>query len=308
MRPSPSRREFLQTSVAALTLTAFPGSRALSAGTSGAAGKRPMKKGYMLNTFPGKALPVIEQFKLLQQAGFDGVEPRSHLNQDEVLRARDATGLRIPSVTCGTHSRMLAQGARSSWQAGVDGIQQALRDAKRYGASSILVVPGLVNESISYTENYQRTQAGIRACLPLAEELGVVMAMENVWNNFLLSPLEAVRYVDEFQSKSVGFHLDIGNIMYLGWPEQWIRTLGKRIAKIHVKEFSRKKMNNEGLRQGFNVEYLEGDNNWPAIMKALDEVGYSSWGIVEPAYRPAGVETAERLRQISERLDRIIAS
>jgi L-ribulose-5-phosphate 3-epimerase len=274
---------------------------------SAPAGTRDLKKGFMLNAFPGRDLPVLQQFEMLKAAGFDGVEPRSHLNQDEVLRARDATGLEIPSVSCGTHSRMLAQPNRETQQAGVAGIQQALRDAKRYGATSILVVPGLVNETISYAENYERTQAGVRACIPLAEELGVVMAIENVWNNFLQSPLEAARYVDEFQSKAVGFHFDIGNVMYLGWPEQWIRVLGSRIAKVHLKEFSRKKMNEAGLRQGFQVEYLEGDNNWRVIMKALDDAGYRGWGIAEPAYRPPGVEPAVRLKQIAEKLDAIFA-
>jgi L-ribulose-5-phosphate 3-epimerase len=250
----------------------------------------------------------LQQFQMLKQAGFDGAEPRSHFNQDEMLRARDATGLEIPSVACGPHSRMLAQPNPSSRQAGVDGIQQALRDAKRYGASSILVVPGLVNESISYLDNWERTQTGIRACIPLAEELGVKMAIENVHNNFLVSPLEAARYVDEFKSAAVGFHLDIGNLMYVGWPEQWIQILGKRIAKIHLKEYSRKKMNESGKRDGFEVDYIEGDNNWPVIMKALDATGYQGWGIAEPAYHPAGVEPAARLKQIAAKLDQIFAS
>ena len=262
----------------------------------------------MLNAFPGGAAPVSRQFEMLKAAGFDGVEPRSHLNQDDVLRARDAAGLEIPSVVCGEHSRMLAQPNPGARQKGVDGIQQALRDAKRYGAKSILVVPGLVTENISYQENWDRTQEGVRACLPLAEELGVKMAIENVWNNFLLSPLEAARFVDEFKSSAVGFHLDIGNMMYLGWPEQWIRSLGARITQVHIKEYSRKKMETEGKRKGFEVEYLEGDNNWPEIMKALDSVGYRGWGIAEPAYRPPGVDPAVRLKEISTRMDRIFAS
>jgi L-ribulose-5-phosphate 3-epimerase len=124
----------------------------------------------------------------------------------------------------------------------------------------------------------------------------------------LQSPLEAARYVDEFKSPMVKFHFDIGNVMYLGWPEQWIRTLGKRISKIHVKEFSRKKANEVGLRQGFQVEYLEGDNNWPVIMKALDDIGYSGWGIAEPAYRPPNVEPAARLKTIADKLGEIFAA
>lgn len=302
------RRQFLKTGLVLASVTAW--SPRLSAAASGSpTRRRELKKGYMLNAFPGAAgTPLLRQFEMLKAAGFDGVEPRSHLNQDEVLKARDATGLEIPSVTCGTHSRMLAQPAPSAQQAGIDGIQQALRDAKRYGASSILVVPGLVTERITYQENWDRTVAGIRACLPLAEELGVTMAIENVWNEFLLSPLEAARYVDEFRSERVRMHLDIGNLMYLGWPEQWIRILGARIAKVHIKEFSRKKMNEVGKRKGFDVEYLEGDNDWPAIMKALDDVGYRGWGIVEPAYRPPGVDPATRLKTISEKLGQIFAA
>jgi L-ribulose-5-phosphate 3-epimerase len=301
-----SRREFLKHN---LTLGAAAACAAwLPAAPAAPARKRDLKKGYMLNTFPGNNVPVTRQFEMLKAAGFDGVEPRSHLNQDDVLRARDATGLEIPSVTCGTHSRMLAQADAGARQAGIDGIQQALRDAKRYGASSILVVPGLVSETISYGENWERTQAGVSACIPLAEELDVKMAIENVWNNFLLSPMEAARYVDDFKSAAVGFHLDLGNLMYVGWPEQWIRILGPRIAKIHIKEFSRQKMNEAGKRKGFDVEYLAGDNNWPVIMQALDEVAYRGWGIAEPAYRPTGIEPAVRLKQIAEKLDQIFAS
>jgi L-ribulose-5-phosphate 3-epimerase len=307
--PSPlSRRGFINLGTALAFTTAFGPDRLILPARAATTRRRDLKKGYMLNTFPGKAVPLRQQFQMLKTAGFDGVEPRSHLDQDEVLRARDATGLEIPSVTCGTHSRMLAQPDPGVQTAGAEGIQQALRDARRYGASSILVVPGLVNESISYAQNWERTVAGIRTCIPLAEELGVTMAIENVWNNFLLSPLEAARYVDEFRTPAVRFHLDIGNLMYLGWPEQWIQVLGRRIAQVHIKEYSRRKMNDEGKRHGFSVEYLEGDNNWPVIMNALDAIGYRGWGIVEPAYRPTGIEPAVRLKLISEKLDQILAS
>jgi hexulose-6-phosphate isomerase len=142
----------------------------------------------------------------------------------------------------------------------------------------------------------------------MAEELGIKISIENVWNNFLLSPLEMARYVDEFHSKWVGINFDVGNCMYVGWPEQWIHSLGKRIDLIHLKEFSRKKMQDEGLRKGLQVEYLEGDNNWPAIMHALDDIGFSGWAVCETGYRVPGVDPAERLRQISEKWDKIVAS
>src|SRR2546423_14603921 len=105
-----------------------------------------LKKGYMLNTFPGRELTLLEKFKLLKTAKFDGVEPPSHLDQDEVLHARDETGLAIPSVACGQHSRALSHPDAAKRAAAVEGVKQALKDAKHYGASSILVVPGGVSE------------------------------------------------------------------------------------------------------------------------------------------------------------------
>lgn len=303
MNPPPpfARRRFLHTAGLGLGAACAMTVPSLAA----PARKRPLQKGYMLNTFPVRELPVLEKFRMLKAAGFEGVEPPSHMDQDEVLRARDATGLAVPSVSCGAHSRMLANPSPDQRAKGVEGIQQALRDAKRYGAGSILVVPGGVTEKITYEQNWAWTFAGIRECVPLAEELGVKLAIENVWNNFHLSPLEAARYVDEFKSAAVGWHFDIGNVMFLGWPEQWIRILGKRIVTLHIKEYSRKKMETEGKRKGFEVEYLAGDNDWPAIMRALDDIGFRGWGIAEPAWRPAGVEPAARLKQIADKLEQI---
>jgi hexulose-6-phosphate isomerase len=161
-----------------------------------------------------------------------------------------------------------------------------------------------VNQAVSYNDAYARSQAEIRKAVPLAEDLGIKIAVENVWNQFLLSPLEAARYVDEFNSPAVGWHFDVGNVINYGWPEQWIRILGKRIQKLHIKEYSRKKRDEQGLWKGFDVPFLEGDNNWPAIMKALDEIGYEGWGIAEQG----GGDTAEGLKNLSERMSRIFAS
>ena len=262
----------------------------------------------MLSTFPGRDLPLLEKFRIIREAGFAGVEPPSHLDPDEILRARDQTGLLIPSVTCGQQSRPLSSPDPAKRAAAVEGVKEALRRATRYGASSILVVPGAANAKISYAQAYQRNQQELRKVIPLAEELGVKLALENVWNNFLLSPLEAARFVDEFTSPAVGWYFDVGNVIYLGWPEQWIRILGKRIQKVHIKEYSRKRMKEGGLRAGFAVEFLEGDNDWPAVMKALDEIGYQGWAIAEPAWRPPGIEPAARLKQIAEKMDAILAS
>jgi hexulose-6-phosphate isomerase len=300
MNPPISRRSFLRSSAAALA------GRKLFA--AGALNPRPLRKGFFLSSFPDKTLPVIEQFKMIKAAGFEGVQPHALMDQDEILRARDAAGLVIPSVAAGSETRTIGNPDPTVRGRAIKALKLALHDAKRYGAGSVLTFAGGVDEKVSYTENWEHSQAGIREALPLAAELGIRISIENVWNNFLLSPMEMARYVDEFDSPWVGVNFDIGNVMFVGWPEQWIRTLGKRIDLLHFKEFSRRKHEEEGLRKGFQVDYLEGDNNWPAIMSALDEIGWSGWAVCEPAYRPPGVDPATRLRQISEKWDRIVAS
>ena len=163
-------------------------------------------------------------------------------------------------------------------------------------------MPAVVKKDVSYADAYTRSQAEIRKVLPLAQELNVKIALENVWNDFLLSPLETARYLDEFESPQVAVHFDVGNVVRYGWPEHWIRTLGKRIYKLDIKEFSRAKSDKEGLRKGFQVELLEGDCDWPAVMAALREIGYVGWGAAEI---PGGGR--ERLKEIAARMDRIYA-
>ena len=267
--------------------------------------KRNLKKGIWYASTPGRT--ALEKLKAAKAAGFDGIEPPSHLDQEAILRARDDTGLAIASVSCGQRSRGVTNPDTAKRDEAVEGIKQALRDAKRYGASSILVMPGEVTEQIAYDLAYRHSQDSLRKVVPLAEELGVKLAFENVWNQFLLSPLEAARFVDEFHSPAVGWQFEAGNAIYLGWPEQWIRILGPRIQKLHIKEFSRKKMEDRGPRAGFAVEYLEGDNDWPAIMKAVDDIGYQGWAIAEPAWQPPGVDPIVRLGQIAGKLDQILA-
>lgn len=273
--------------------------------------RRAHQKGFMfstLNSATAKTLSVGERFKLVRDAGFAGVEVASAMNQAEVIAARDAAGLAIPSVVVATHwTHPLTSPNPSMRQTGLDGLLQALKDAKAYGASSVLLVPGVVNKEIAYADAYTRSVAEIAKAVPLAESLGVAIAIENVWNQFLLSPLEAVAYVDSFKSKFVRWHFDVGNVVNTGWPEHWVRVLGSRIAKIHVKEFSRKLRDEKGPFAGFRVELMAGDSDWPAVMAALDAVGYNGWLIAEQ-YRPPDVTDAEWLSSLSTKLDQIIAA
>jgi L-ribulose-5-phosphate 3-epimerase len=301
------RREFLQTSAGALALAALtPGVLAADANTADAATapKRNLKKGIMWGTVGVKG-SVLAKMKAIKEAGFEGTEMMSHMDQDEVLRARDETGLAIPSVCGRDHwGKPLSDPNPQVRAEGLEALKQTLRDGKRYGASSVLLVPAVVTKEVSYADAYNRSQAEIRKAIPLAEELGVKIAIENVWNQFLLSPLEAARYVDEFQSPAVGWHFDVGNILNYGWPEQWIRILGPRILKFHIKEFSRTKRDHEGLWKGFEVPLLQGDNNWPAVMKAIDDIGYHGWAITEQG----GGETPEGLKDLRQRLEKILAA
>ena len=162
---------------------------------------------------------------------------------------------------------------------------------------------------MSYDDAYRRSQREIRKAVPLAEELGVIIAVENVWNRFLLSPMEAARYVDEFESPYVGWYFDIGNIRNYGWPEQWIRILGERIAMVHLKEYSMEKRNREGPRAGFRVNFLEGDNDWAAIMQAFRDIGYGGYGIAEPPHRDPDLADDVWLKEyVSDRMDTIFQS
>ena len=272
--------------------------------------KRPHKKGFMFGTLRvnrEQPLSVRDRFQLLRDAGFAGVEVASAMNQAEILAARDACGLEIPSVVIATHwTHPLTSPNPATRKIGLDGLLQGLRDAKAYGATSVLLVPGVVNKEISYADAYTRSIEEIKKAIPLAEELGVVIAIENVWNGFLLSPLEAAAYVDGFKSKWVRWHFDVGNVVDTGWPQHWVQTLGDRIVKIHVKEFSRKLRDEQGQRNGFKVELLAGDSDWPAVMAALDQVGYEGWMIAEQD-RPANLSDAEWLNGISRKMDEIIA-
>jgi len=297
-----NRRTFLRHTGSALALASA--SLPLLSRAETSTSKRPIKKAIMWATVGLKG-SVIEKMKAIKDAGFEGVEMMSHMDQDEVLKARDEVGLVIPSVCGRDHwSKPLSDPNPKVREVGLEALKQTLRDAKRYGATSVLLVPAVVNQNVSYLEAYQRSRAEIRKAVPLAEELGVKIAIENVWNQFLLSPLEAARYVDEFNSPAVGWHFDIGNVITYGWPEQWIRILGKRIQKLHIKEFSRKKRDNEGLWKGFHVNFLEGDNNWPAVMKALDDIGYNGWGITE---QPGG-DSPEGLKTLLDGFTKILAS
>jgi len=265
---------------------------------------RKIKKGIMWGS-NGVGKTIAEKFQSAKAAGFDGIEAMSHLDRSEVLKARDATGLTVPSVCNAMHWKyLLSDPDPKVRESGVEALKVSLEDAKAYGSDTVLLVPGRVTESVSYDECWNRSTEEIKKAIPLAEKLNVKIAVENVWNSFLLSPLEAANYVDQFRSPVIGFYFDCGNILAYGWPEQWIKILGKRIAKVHIKEYSRKLADTQGRSAGFKVNLREGDVNWPEVMKALDDIGYTDWTTIE---QPGG-NTPEGLKDLCDRLRLILES
>ncbi len=251
-------------------------------------------------------LAVEGKFRLLRDLGFDGVEMPSpaDLDIDEVRAAAAMTGIAVHGVVGTEHWKSPLSDPDPAVRArGRHALEHALRDCRRYGGDTVLLVPAVVNRRVSYADAWTRSEQEIRVVLPLASELGVRIAVENVWNNFLLSPLEAARYIDAFDSPSIGWYFDVGNVVRYGWPDQWIRTLGKRILKLDVKEYSRRKRDDEGLWKGFNVEIGDGDCDWPAVMAALRAIKYHGWATAEVA----GGDV-DRLKDIAGRMDNVLAS
>jgi len=228
----------------------------------------------------------------------------SHMNADDVAKALDATGLKAASVCCNTHWQMpLSHPAEKVRDDGLTGLLQALRDAKRYGADSVLLVPGRVTKDVSYKDCWDRSIPVVRKAAALGETLGVKIAVENVWNDFILKPEQAAEYLDAIKSDHVGWHLDVGNTGRYNRAETWVPVLGKRILKLHIKEFNTKAVTPDNPGKGFGFKLLDGDNDWPAIMKALDAVGYAGWGISEqPGSQCADAAT---MKDLSERMDKI---
>jgi L-ribulose-5-phosphate 3-epimerase len=300
-----NRRDFLATSAAGVAILATPA----VAQPDDAKPRRTLRKAVMFGMV-GEGATIVDRFQILRDCGFEGVEmdSPSTIPPDEILAAQEKTGLVVHGLVDSVHWQMTLSNPDAAVRAeGLKALETALRDAKSFGSTSILLVPGIVNNDVGYDECYARSQEEIRKALPLAEECGVRIAIENVWNNFLLSPLEAARYVDDYKSPWVGFHFDIGNVINYGYPAQWVRILGKRTLKLHIKDFSRKKRNDEGLWKGFDVELGDGDADWPATMKALDDTGYST----APAGNWATAEVRggdrARLQQISDQMDRLFA-
>ena len=258
----------------------------------------PIKKGLVFDMLPAK-LSDAERMKLARDVGFEVVQAPTTPDEraaEEMKKAADDAKMRIDSVMNMAHWKYpLSSGDPAVVEKSMEGMRTSLHNAKLWGSDTVLLVPAVVNPETSYRDAWSRSQTQIRKLLPLAQELKVVIAIEEVWNKFLLSPLEMAKYIGEFQSPWVQAWFDVGNVVLYGYPQDWIRTLGKGIAKVHLKDFKRKKDGYEWVNLG------DGDVDWEAVREALREIGYSGSAICE---LDGGDEAY--LRDVSRRVDRLV--
>ena len=251
-----------------------------------------MKKGISIWSFAGA--DIRENLKLAKDAGFDGVELALNetgefsleSTKEEVLAIKafgEELGLEFYSVASGLYwTYNYTSANEENVKKAKEVTKKQLEVASWLGCDTILVVPGAVEvafepgEVVEYDVAYERALSALKELAPYAEELKVAIGIENVWNRFLLSPVEMAEFIDKVGSDWVGSYFDVGNVLYIGYPEHWIKILNKRIKKVHFKDYRRA----AGDLHGF-VDLLAGEVNWPAVMEQFRNIGYDGWVTAE---------------------------
>jgi hexulose-6-phosphate isomerase len=264
-----------------------------------APGRLPIKKAVLFNMIQPRTLSALEKFKIAKEAGFEEIECPTTPEKDkaeEILAASKETGIRVHSIMNSDHWRYpLSSGDPAVVEKCMEGMRTSMHNAKLWGSDTVLLVPAVVNPETPYAVAWERSQKKIRELIPLAAELKVIIAVEEVWNKFLLSPIEFAKYVDDFNSPWVKAYFDVGNVAFYGYAHDWIRTLGKRIVKLHFKDFSyRKSVTN------FN-QLAEGDIDFKAIHAALADIGYKGTATLEVS----GGDLAH-LKDLNQRFEKIL--
>jgi L-ribulose-5-phosphate 3-epimerase len=224
-----------------------------------------------------------ERCDLLRDCGFDGVDAvtPSELDVPDLKRAAAGAGIAIANVLAGRSLQWTLADPDPAVRAfGRQGLEQSLRDAAFLGASSAMV-PSLLPAGVEPADARERTAKELRCVLPLAEELGVRIAIENCWNGFLRSAEELASFVDSFDSPWVVVYFDVGNVAPLGEPQDWIPILDSRIHKVDLKDFDRGRARRIGIDHGEELELGEGDCDWDAVAKAFRQCGFSGWMTAE---------------------------
>jgi L-ribulose-5-phosphate 3-epimerase len=260
-----------------------------------------------------KAEGFEKKFALIKKLGFEGVEMDSpgcnEAQRAEAKAAAAKTGIVIHGVVISSHwSVRHSDPDPTVRSAAMKDLKSAIDDASFWGATTVLLVPGAVRDkdNENYDQVWARSTEAVKEAIPYAEKANVKIAIEVVWNNFITKPDEMIRYVDQFESPWVGTYFDCSNMLRFGVPSaEWIRQLGKRMLKFDFKGYSSAKATEANPGAGFGVGIGEGDENWPEVLKALDETGY--------AERTGGWATSEvgsggeaHLKDIAERMNKAL--
>lgn len=264
--------------------------------------------------FPDQ-MPEAEKFRQAKNAGFEAIELRfggeisPSLSADEVKRIGDAAhaaGIQIASMWVSEpfQTNPLNSPDPAVRERGIQGLKKAIEFATYLHSGALLLYPCRLGNGpkflYGYEDTWNRVSAELRKAVPWAQEAKVILTPENVWNKFLLSPLEMRSFVDQFHSPWLQTHFDIGNVMQYGYPQDWILTLGARIKRIHVKDY---KLSNR-TEQGHFCDLLEGDVNFKDVMAALVKTGYHGFLSPEIGHDP---NNPNKLREVSAALDKILA-
>jgi L-ribulose-5-phosphate 3-epimerase len=287
-----TRRTFLRGTVAGAVGAALVGTSTFAADAKPQAKVKKAMKYDMVNF----GSSIDEKFDIIKSVGFEGVEINSpsDIDKQAALKASERTGVKIHGTIDSVHWKdTLSDPDPAVRERGLEGLKTALRDAKVYGGTTALLVPGKVTKEITYDDVWSRSQDEIKKAIPLADELGVKIAIEVVWNGFITKPEQLVKYVDAFQTPTVGAYFDCSNMIKFGVPSaDWIRALGPRMLKADFKGYSKK--------NGW-VKIADGDEDWPEILKALDEINYHSYLTAE-----VGAKDLDELKDIYDRMTRVL--
>ncbi|MFC1633748.1 sugar phosphate isomerase/epimerase family protein [Planctomycetota bacterium] len=258
--------------------------------------------------------PIAEAMQEAKRLGFDAIElavagrgvlthEATQAQCDEIVATANKIGIEISSLASGENwTCSPTSNDTNVRQKSIEFNRKAVQVARWLGTDAYLYVSGAVDvfflpdaEVIAYDVCHQRSGEALRQILPTTEEAGVVLCVENVWNKFLLSPLEMRDFIDGFHSEAVGAYFDVGNVLLTGYPEQWIRILGHRIKRVHVKDFKR----SVGTVEGF-VDLLEGDVDFQVVKEALVDIGYNGYVTAEMLlFEPGRPEkTAQAMKEV----------
>lgn len=288
------RRRFLTSAGAAALLHASGASRL------------PIRKGVLLGMLP-RTLSIKERFELARECGFESMECGTvddPAEAEAIAKASQDTRFPVHSVMNRDHWQFpLSSPKPDVVERSVKGMITSLDNAKLWGAETVLLVPAVVNAETGYKAAWDRSVAEIRKLIPQAEKRGVIIAVENVWNKFLTSPIEFASYVDQFKSPWVRAYFDVGNVALYGFSQDWIRTLGSRIVKVHLKDFSFRRDPQLKKTVADWPNLLDGDLNWKEIHAALLEIKYRGDATVELSGGDAAY-----LKDMSQRVDRILTA